>query len=102
MYKNSISSNSWINSYKAKAIANEINKNYCDFNDSSRLEYIPITNFNVTKSSLENRADSNLKNNSESTPTNSKIFGRNSSRLETKSVLKPFLPNISYCQKQLL
>ncbi len=99
MYKNSFNSNSWVNSFKAKAIANEINKNYCDTNDSSRLEYVSFTN--VPKSSLDNRAESNLKNNFESTSTNSRIFGNNS-RLETKSVLKPFLPNISYCQKQLL
>lgn len=100
MYKNSINSTSWVNSFKAKATANEINKNYCDVNDPSRLEYVPIANVNKS-SSLENRNESNMKSNLDSSATNSRMFASNS-RLEMKTVMKPLFPDISYCQKQML
>lgn len=72
--------NNWINTFKAKSIANEINRNYCDSTDPSRLEYVSSLPNSKTPNSFESN-----------------------SRIDNKRYAS-FLPDvkISYCQRQLL
>ena len=87
MVKQSTKSNSWINTFKAKSIANEINRTYCDTADPSRSDY--VTYLPSLKTPEINASNSRLDNPNSTTKKNTKKYSF-------------FLPDIkiSYCQKQ--
>ncbi len=101
MIKTATKSNNWINTFKAKTIANEINKNYNELVDpSSRLEFVSLmpNNNNNNKIPNEIRNDSNLRINN-----NNNLDSNAGSRLDNKKYTT-ILPDlkIAYCQNQMI
>ena len=99
MIKTATKSNNWINTFKAKTIANEINKNYNELVDpSSRLEFVSLMPNNNTNNKIPNeiRSESNLR-------TNNNLDSNAGSRLDNKKYAT-ILPDlkIAYCQKQMI
>ena len=99
MIKTATKSNNWINTFKAKTIANEINKNYNELVDpSSRLEFVSLMPNNNTNNKIPNeiRNESNLR-------INNNLDSNAGSRLDNKKYAT-ILPDlkIAYCQKQMI
>lgn len=88
MAKQAAKASPWINTFKAKSLANEINRNYCESSlDPSRTDYVNFLPNLKTPEAPNSVANSRLENNNSTTKKYS--F---------------FLPEIkiSYCQKQIL